>query len=79
MDNEFYEIVKGIPLKGGGFIGAGNKLTKTHGVFYLNGGMLPSDYQKDFKELLFAEKSTGWNYLAPITTKTAYSNDKEDK
>ena len=79
MENEFYDIVKNIPLKSGGFIQAGNKLQKAHGVYYLNGGMLPLDYQKDFDGLVYAEKMTGWNYLVPLKTKTAYQNGKEDK
>lgn len=36
MDNEIYDIVKNIPLKSGLTIKAGNKLHKTHGVYYLN-------------------------------------------
>jgi len=79
MENEVYDIVKNIPLKSGLTIKAGNKLQKTHGVYYLNGMMLPPDYQKDFSGLVYAEKMTGWNYLAPLKTKTAWSNSKEDK
>lgn len=45
MDSEFYDIVKNIPLKSGGEIKAGNKLQKTHGVYYLNGGLVPPDYR----------------------------------
>ena len=47
--------------------------------YYLNGMMLPPDYQKDFGGLVYAEKMTGWNYLAPLKTKTAWTNSKEDK
>ena len=78
-ENKVYNIVKDIPLKGGGKISRGQQLTKTHGVIYLNGGMLPIDYQKDFNGLVYAEENTGWNYLAPMITKTAWSNGKEDK
>lgn len=78
-DNKVYNIVKNIPLKGCGMISAGQQLTKTHGVFYLNGGMLPPDYQADFRGLVYAEENTGWNYLAPIKSKTAWANNKEDK
>lgn len=78
-ENKVYDIVKDIPLKSGGKISKGQKLTKTHGVFYLNGGMLPIDYQKDFNGLVYAEEHTGWNYLAPIKSKTAWSNGKEDR
>lgn len=79
MENEIYDIVKNIPLKNGAVITAGHKLQKTHGVYYLDGMMLSSDYQKDFSGLVFAEKTTGWNYLVPMKTKTAYQNSKEDK
>lgn len=79
MENEFYDIVKNIPLKTGGTIKAGHKLQKTHGVYYLDGMMLPPDYQKDFDGLVYAEKMTGWNYLVPLKSKTAYENSKEDK
>lgn len=79
MDNEFYEIVKNIPLKSGGIINKGGQLQKTHGVYYLNGGMLPPDYQADFAGLVYAEKMTGWNYLAPLKSKIAFQNSKEDK
>lgn len=79
MDNEFYDIVKNIPLKSGGVISKGGQLQKAHGVYFLNGGLLPPDYQKDFDGLVYAEKTTGWNYLAPLKTKVAYGNNKEDK
>ena len=79
MENEFYDIVKNIPLKTGGTIKAGHNLQKTHGVYYLDGMMLPPDYQKDFDGLVYAEKMTGWNYLVPLKSKTAYENSKEDK
>lgn len=72
MENKEYEIVKTIPLKGGASISAGQILTKTHGVFYLNGGMLPKAYQEDFRQLVFAEENNGWNYLVPITQRAAF-------
>lgn len=79
MENEIYDIVKNIPLKSGGYIQAGGKLQKAHGVYYLDGMMLPPDYQKDFSGLVYAERMTGWNYLVPLKSKTAYQNSKEDK
>lgn len=77
-ENKFYDIVKNIPLQGGGMIPAGKKLTRTHGVFYLDGGMLPKEYQQDFAGLVSIEEKMGWNYLAPLRTKTAWTNSKED-
>ena len=76
MENEIYEIVKNIPLRNGGDIKAGSKLYKTHGVYYMDGGMLPSDYQEDFDGIVKAEKMTGWNYLVPLKTKIAWENKK---
>lgn len=73
MENKEYEIVKAIPLKGGSTIQAGHILNKTHGVFYLDGGMLPQSYQEDFRQLVFAEENNGWNYLVPIKQKTAFT------
>lgn len=74
-DNKTYEIVKNIPLKGGAQINAGSMLTKTHGVFYLDGGLLPKDYQEDFRQLVFAEENNGWNYLVPLKTKIAFTKN----
>ena len=73
MENKQYEIIKDIPLKNGARIRAGQLLTKTHDVFYLDGGMLPKDYQEDFRQLVQAEECTGWNYIVPIRQKTAFT------
>jgi len=77
MYTEIYEIIKDIPLQGGGTIKKGRQVQKTNGVYYLDGGMLPPDYQKDFDELVNAERVTGWKYLVPLKTKTLWSNNKE--
>ena len=46
-------IVKDIPInRGADKIKAGGVITVSHGTIYLNGGMLPLDYQQDFKELI---------------------------
>ena len=73
MENKTYEIMKNIPLQGGAVIKAGQILTYTHGVYYLGGGMLPKDYQEDFKQLVYAEENTGWNYLVPLKEKIAFT------
>lgn len=78
-EDKVFDIVKTIPLKDGGSIPAGGKLTRTHGVYYLNGGMLPKEYQQDFDGLVKFEEKSGWKYLAPMVTRTAWQNDKEDK
>lgn len=74
-ENKQYEIIKDIPLSSDGSvkIKAGKLLTYTHGVFYLDGGMLPQSYQEDFKQLIYAEECNGWNYLVPIKQKTAFT------
>lgn len=74
-DNKTYEIIKNIPLRNGAQINAGSMLNKTHGVFYLDGGLLPRDYQEDFRQLVFAEENNGWNYLVPLRTKTAFTKN----
>ena len=77
-ENKVFSIVKNIPIKGGGMIPAGRQLSRIHGMFYLDGGILPPDYQEDFRGLVYAEENTGWNYLRPMISKTAWSNSKED-
>lgn len=71
-ENKTYDVVKDIPLKGHGIIKAGSMLGFIHGVYYLDGGMLPRDLQEDFKNLVRAEELTGWNYLVPTRVKTAF-------
>ena len=62
-----FVVVKDIPLDkdGNNSIKRGSEITLTHGVFYLNGGMLPPDYQEDFRTLLVREMNSGWKYLQP--------------
>lgn len=78
-ENKVYDIVKNIPLKCGGMISSGKRISYIHGVFYLDGGMLSKDYQQDFRGLVYAEEHTGWNYLRPVIVKEAWKNGKEDK
>ena len=73
-----YEIIKSIPLIGGGQIEAGGLLSRTHGFYYLEGGLLPVEYQKDFDDMIEHEEIHGWNYLVPIVEKTAFMNSKSD-
>lgn len=76
--NKEYLVIKDIPLYGGGKIKAGTSITRTHGVYYMDGGMLPKDYQQDFDALIDRESTSGWNYIQPIVKKTAFSNSKEE-
>ena len=70
-----YLINKNIPLdpKGEHVIEKGNELYLTAGVFYLNGTLLPKDYQYDFRELLKNETENGWNYVVPANPKVGKS------
>lgn len=73
-----YEVIKSIPINGGKAIEKGTSITRSHGVYYMNGGMLPKDYQEDFDALIETEEVSGWNYICPITKKRAFSNNKEE-
>ena len=73
-----YEVIKEIPLNGGSAIKKGSVVFRTHGVYYLDGGLLPKDYQQDFDALIEKEQVTGWNYLCPVVEKTAFKNNKEE-
>ena len=72
-----YEVLKNIPINGGKAIEKGSIVTRTHGVYYLNGGMLPGDYQEDFDTLIENESINGWNYICPLVDKRAFGNSKE--
>lgn len=67
MKDGKFVVIRDIPLSkdGKSAIKKGNELYLTHGVFYLNGGMLPGDYQEDFRMLLSNEMKNGWKYLCP--------------
>jgi hypothetical protein len=73
-----YEIVKDIPLGNGKSIKKGQLLTRTHGMYYLEGNMLSSDYQEDFDKLIEHEEVNGWNYIVPLKEKVAFDNSKGD-
>ena len=44
----------------------------------MNGTLLTSDYQEDFDALIEREEKTGWEYIAPVNSRTMFRNDKED-
>lgn len=71
-------VIKAIPLADGKSIPVNTSIYRTHGVYYMDGGLLPRDYQEDFDMLIDHEEKNGWKYLSPVVTKTAYSNDKEE-
>jgi len=72
-----YTILKAIPLGNGKEIAKGTMITRTHGVYYMNGGLLPQDFQEDFDSLIEKEEYEGWNYICPIVKKRAFGNSKE--
>lgn len=71
-DSKFV-IIKAIPLGGGKEIPVNTTIYRTHGVYYMDGGLLPEDYQEDFRRLVEHESRTGWNYLSPVRTRELYS------
>lgn len=60
-----YIVVKPIPLGGGNSIRVNTEIDRVHGNFYMDGGLLPLDFQHDFELLLTHELKTGWKYLKP--------------
>ena len=72
-----YEVLKDIPINGGKAIEKGAIVTRTHGMYFLNGGLLPPDYQQDFDMLIEREEATGWDYICPLVDKRAFGNSKE--
>lgn len=78
-EDKKFLIEKDILIDGGkSSIKKGSMLYRTHGVYYLDGGMLPMDYQEDFDNLVEYEYENGWYYLSPITTVVAFRNKKEN-
>jgi uncharacterized Zn ribbon protein len=72
MDDKMYEVVKDIPLTGGSSIKKGTSIYNIHGVYYMDGGMLPEAYQEDFDMLIIEEATHGWNYIVPIKHREAF-------
>jgi hypothetical protein len=71
-------IIKEIPIKGGKNIPVNTRINRTHGVYYMDGGLLPRDYQEDFNNLIEYEETHGWKFLSPISEKIMFKNNKED-
>lgn len=82
-----FVVATSIPLDkdGNHSIPKGTEITITHGCFYMNGGLLPKDYQEDFEMLVNREMKTGWKYLLPdnpivgksIISKTVNKDDRD--
>lgn len=73
-----YLVIKPIPLYSGKTIPVNTVIYRTHGVYYMDGGLLSKDYQEDFENLIIIEEIKGWNYLSPVKEKTAFKNEKEE-
>jgi hypothetical protein len=73
-----YVVIKAIPLGKDKFIPVNTDIHRTHGVYYMNGNLLPQDYQEDFDALIEREERTKWTYICPVNKKTMYTNTKED-
>lgn len=66
MKDSKYVVLKNIPLDSKGkSIERGTEISVTHNCVYMNGGLLPMDYQEDFINLIKTEEKTGWKYLHP--------------
>lgn len=67
MKNSKYVVLKNIPLNEDGSknIPKGSEISVTHDCVYYNGGLLPVDFQEDFKKLITKEERDGWKYLHP--------------
>ena len=77
-EDKTFVINKPIPLANGKEIARGTTITRTHGVYYMEGGLLPKDYQEDFDRLIETEETYGWDYIVPIKKKRAFGNDREE-
>lgn len=72
--NAQYVVVRPIPLGGGKEIPVNTAIYRTHGVYYMDGGLLSEAYQQDFDRLIEQESVNGWKYLSPVKTKTLYED-----
>ena len=51
-EDKNFVLNKDIPLADGKKIAKGTLITRTHGMYYMEGGLLPADFQKDFDTLI---------------------------
>lgn len=71
--DKIYEVIKDIQLLSGSAIKKGTNIYEKHGVFYMDGGMLPTAYQEDFANLIEHESINGWNYIVPLRIKETFT------
>ena len=72
--NAQYVVVKAIPISGGEEIPVNTSIYRTHGMYYMDGGLLSEAFQRDFDELIEHETIHGWNYLSPVRTRILYED-----
>ncbi len=70
-----YEVIKAIPITKEKNIPLGSMIYRRHGVYYMDGGLLPQNYQRNFDELIDYEEENGWYYLCPIKTIEAFKKN----
>lgn len=65
MDDKRFRVIRPIPLQGGDEIPVNSAIYEIHGCYYMDGGLLPMAYQKDFAMLIENERKKGWHYIIP--------------
>lgn len=70
-----YLVCKDIPLdpKGEKVIPKGTELNVIHDVVYMDGGLVPPEYQADFRTLIETEEQNGYKYVHPNNSKVGKS------
>lgn len=76
--NTQYQVVKDIQIVGGNTIKKGTSIQRTSGLYYMEGFLLPKDYQEDFDNLIGYEEVNGWNYIVPVREVEAFKTNKND-
>lgn len=71
-----YQVIKDIQIIGGSTIKKGTAIQRTSGLYYLEGLLLPKEYQEDFDHLIEYEEENGWNYIVPIREVEAFKTKK---
>lgn len=62
-----YVIVKDIHVEARNMtIKEGGVVTRTHGCYYLEGGLLDKYFQDQFDRLIDYEQQNGWKYLKKV-------------
>lgn len=65
MKDGRYVVIRPIPLGDGKSIKVNTDIDRVHGNFYMDGGLLPLEYQRDFTRLIEHEEKNGWYYISP--------------